>query len=118
MSKVHAEGASLAVASFSVATAIVAGIGLVGGVALYMHPPIVHAMRDSTRRFARSIDNSLGAALRVRVEAVRNRGPIVSPEWQKRTGRGLTQAVGGHGLLGKSSTREDKARKPDGKDSA
>lgn len=84
----------MGMASLSIASAIVASVGLTGGLVVYFNPGVVDYAREGTRRFGKSIDNSLGKRIRERVDGIKKRGPIVSEERQDAYGKLLGHAVG------------------------
>lgn len=84
----------LGMASFSIATSIVASVGLAGVLAVYFNPGIIDAVKARTRQFAHAMDASLGERIRKRVQTIKHDGPVLSDEKRKRVGRLLSGAVG------------------------
>ncbi|CAN8075473.1 unnamed protein product [Agarophyton chilense] len=93
-SEKYAEGAVLGMASFSIATAMVASVGLVAGLVIYFNPSVIDSLRYRTRRFASAIDASVGQRIRDRVQIIKDNGPIVSEEKRGRVGKLMSGAVG------------------------
>ncbi|KAI0561835.1 hypothetical protein FGB62_71g220 [Gracilaria domingensis] len=107
-SEKYAEGAILGMASFSIATAMVASVGLVGGLYFYFNPSVVDGIRYRTRRFARAVDSSVGERIRYRVQRIKDSGPIVSDEKRGRVGKLMSGAVGMQTSQGTNS-KDDKS---------
>lgn len=89
----YADGAVLGMTSFSVATALVASVGLAGGLVVYLNPGVVDSMRAGSIRFGASIDNTLGVRLRGFRDKMQSRGPILSDDVERRARQIATSAV-------------------------
>lgn len=90
----YADGAVLGLASFSVATAIVASVGLAGVLLVYLRPQVITSMKESTQRFRDRMDRTVGKRMRERVEQVRNKGPLIADGHRQKATEFAHGAVG------------------------
>lgn len=63
-SDMYAEGATLGIMSFCVATMIVASVGFAGGIVLYTRPGIIESWRVNTVKSSAWLDGAIGERLR------------------------------------------------------
>lgn len=79
-SEKYADGAAIGMMSFSLATAVVGGVGVAAIGAMYFNPSIVERMKLSTIRFRESIDRGLGKRMRSFANRMRQDEALVSHE--------------------------------------
>lgn len=77
----YTDGAGIGAASFSVATAIVGGVGLAVGAFLYVNPGAIESMRTGTMRFREGLEaGAFGNALRTLGERMRREDALISQD--------------------------------------
>ncbi len=80
----YADGAAVGVASLSVATSIVASVGLAIGAAFYFNPELIHRLRGSTIRVRERLETGVGERMRIFSEDMRRDDGFMSEETKKR----------------------------------
>lgn len=92
----YADGAVIGIASFSIASAIVASIGLAGIGALYFNPRIIQRWKESTIRLKERLDSKVGGFIRQQVTARMISSSAVSEETRQKASSFARAAVGLH----------------------
>ncbi|PXF49546.1 hypothetical protein BWQ96_00616 [Gracilariopsis chorda] len=93
-SEKYGEGAMLGMASLSIATSIVASVGLAAVLAVYFNPAIIDAIKARTTQFAVAMDASVGERIRQRVQRIKQDGPVLSDEKRQRVRKLMSGALG------------------------
>lgn len=74
----YADGAMVGMASFSIATGIVASIGFAGGLVLYFNPRVVNMFRERSVLFREWLDERIGKHIRASVHRRWEEGSLLS----------------------------------------
>ena len=90
----YADGAVLGLASFSIASAVVASVGLVGGTYVYFNPSVVDRMRQRTSGFGQRMDSTLGERMRSFSQKMTGYGPLLTDETTQKAREFASQAIG------------------------
>lgn len=106
----YADGAALGTASVSIATSIVASVGLAGVLVVYLKPGVIDLLRERTKQFSSAIDATLGERIRKRVKHIQDAGPVISQQKRERVGQLLS---GAFGLKRSNTDMSDRDEEPD-----
>lgn len=89
-----ADGAFMGLASLSIASAVVASVGLFGAVVLWNKPSIVESWKYRSIELRQRLDSQLGPFIRTNITARMSSGQAVSDETRQRAAQFARAAVG------------------------
>lgn len=106
-SDMYAEGVTLGMVSFCVATMIVASVGLVGGIVLYTRPGIIESWRVNTVKSSVWLDDAIGKRLRRLSEIVSQKSHQVVTDEKRSHASAFARSITKRRSHGDTPSRQD-----------